>query len=376
MTTDTQGSVDSLELSDEDFMNQPNEAFLEDPQGSEENAEGGKEIADSEAQEQTDATTNKEEVGQPTGDTQKELETSKDGDADESLDTSKKDSPDTKGDTQDTKEFDYESAYKKVMSPFKANGVEMKLDNPEDMIRLAQMGANYQKKMADMKPNLKVIKMLQNNDLLDEAKLHNLIDLANKDPKAIAKLIKESGLDPLDIDTDEAADYKPKNYSIGDKEYALDTVLEDLKDSPTFTKTIDVLTKEWDSKSKEVVSDTPVIISIIDSHMGSGVYDKVNAVMQQEKTLGRLVGVSDLDAYMQITEQLQSTGVLKLVGDKQANPSTVSSETEANKLAEEAQRIKEREAAAPVKHSTMKEKAKTAFLGQSDADFLKQGPPG
>jgi hypothetical protein len=218
--------------------------------------------------------------------------------------------------------------------------------------------------------------MLQNNNLLDEGKLHNLIDLANKDPKAIAKLIKESGLDPLDIDTEGAKDYQPKNHSVGDKEFALDSVLEDLKDSPTFTKTIDVLTKEWDPKSKTAVADTPEIITIIDSHMSNGVYDKVNAVMQQEKALGKLTGVSDLDAYMQITEHLERTGILKMAGSQGVNPSTVSSELEAKKLAEEAQRNKEREAAAPVKHAATKEKAKTAFLNLSDADFLKQGPPG
>ena len=34
-------------------------------------------------------------------------------------------------------------------------------------------------------------------------KICNLIDISKKDPKAIAQLIKESGIDPLDIDTDE-----------------------------------------------------------------------------------------------------------------------------------------------------------------------------
>ncbi len=395
MTTETVESVKhsaSLEISDEEFMKQPSEVFLEDPKGSEENTSDKQQInpadqtaeeiaaaktaANSEAQEQTDATANKEEVGQSDGDTQTKLEPSRDSDAEESLDTSNLNKSDTKGDTPDTKQFDYESAYKKVSEPFKANGVEMRVDNPEDMIKLMQKGAGYQKKMADLQPHLKVIKMLQNNNLLDEGKLHNLIDLANKDPKAIAKLIKESGLDPLDIDTEGAKDYQPKNHSVGDKEFALDSVLEDLKDSPTFTKTIDVLTKEWDPKSKTAVADTPEIITIIDSHMSNGVYDKVNTVMQQEKALGKLTGVSDLDAYMQITEHLERTGILKMAGSQGVNPSTVSSELEAKKLAEEAQRNKEREAAAPVNLAATKEKAKTAFLNLSDADFLKQGPPG
>ena len=194
----------------------------------------------SEAQEQTEDETVKEEVSQPEGDTQREPEPFADSGTTESLDTSKTDSTDTEGDTPETTEFDYESAYKKVSEPFKANGIDMQVKSPEDIVRLMQMGANYQKKMGKLKPNLKIIKMLENNELLDEAKLNNLIDLSKKDPKAIAKLVKESDVDPLEIDKDAPTEYEPTNYSITDKEYNLDRVLDDIKDTETFNKTINV----------------------------------------------------------------------------------------------------------------------------------------
>jgi hypothetical protein len=86
---------------------------------------------DSNAQEQTENTAVEEEVSQPEGDTQTEPETSIDSETTESLDTSKKDSTDTKGDTPETKEFDYESAYKKVSEPFRANGIDIKVDDDD-----------------------------------------------------------------------------------------------------------------------------------------------------------------------------------------------------------------------------------------------------
>ena len=131
-----------------------------------------------------------------------------------------------------------------------------------------------------------------------------LIDLSKKDPKAIAKLIQESDIDPLDIDKDVPTDYQPTDYSVTDKEYNLDAVLDEIKDSETFTKTIDVLTKDWDNKSKSIITDYPEIISVIDSHMNNGVFEKVNAVLQQEKALGKLVGIPDIDAYRQITDAM------------------------------------------------------------------------
>lgn len=385
----------TLNLSDEEFMNQaPPEFVDEEPTDSEkldisESTDSDKEETtdtseseysdkntsdqaeeNSEAQEQPEDGLEEEQVSQPEGDTQTEQEISPDSTDTESLDTSDADKSDTKEDTQDTEKFDYESAFKKVTEPFKANGVDMQVKNPQDIVRLMQMGANYAKKMSQLKPNLKIIKMLENNELLDEAKLHNLIDLSKKDPKAVAKLIKESGIDPLDIDTEKSTDYQATDYSITDKEYNLDQVLESIKDSPTFNKTIDVLTKDWDAASKTTISDNPEVISIIDSHMASGVFDKVNANLQQQKSLGKLSNISDVQAYYQIAESMYNAGQLGEVDS--GDNSTVSSKTEPD-LATAAARKKKKQAVAPVKKTTAKtQKLEEDFLGLSDDEFMKK----
>ena len=323
----------------------------------------------SEAQEQTEDKTVKEEVSQPEGDTQTEPEPFADSGTTESLDTSNADSTDTEGDTPETTEFDYESAYKKVSEPFKANGVDMQVKSPEDIVRLMQMGANYQKKMGKLKPNLKIIKMLENNELLDEAKLNNLIDLSKKDPKAIAKLVKESDVDPLEIDKDAPTEYEPTNYSITDKEYNLDRVLDDIKDTETFNKTINVLTKEWDTESRSAISDQPEIIGIVNAHMANGIYDEVNAVLQQEKALGKLDGIPDVEAYRQVAEYMNKNNMFKQP-EKPVGKSKVSSKTDEKA---EADRDKKRKAAAPVKQTTTKKAAPDDnFLGLSDEDFMKK----
>jgi len=321
----------------------------------------------SEAQEQTEVEATQDKVRQPFGDTQMEPETSIDSKTTESLDTSKKDSTDTDGDTQKTAEFNYESAFKKISAPFKANGVDMQVKDPDDIVRLMQMGANYQKKMGQLKPNLKLIKMLENNELLDEAKLNNLIDLAKKDPTAIAKLVKESTVDPLDIDKDVPTEYQPTNYSVTDTEYELDNVLDDIKDTETFTRTINTLTKEWDVDSRTRISKQPSIISIINEHMANGIFDKVNAVLQQEKTLGKLVGVPDVDAYRQVAEHMNNQGLF----DTPNKTSKVSNKSVPKQA--DVDRDKKRKAAAPVKQtSSNTAPPESEFLGLSDADFMKK----
>jgi len=371
----------SLGLSDAEFLEKdpaellateekPAEQEIESSNQTDEDKVATSEEEVSEAQEQTEDETVKEEVSQPEGDTQKEPEPFADSGTTESLDTSKKDSPDTKGDTPETTEFDYESAYKKVSKPFKANGVDMQVRNPEDIIRLMQMGANYQKKMGKLKPNMKIIKMLENNELLDEAKLNNLIDLSKKDPKAITKLIQESSLDPLEIDKDAPNDYQPNNYSITDKEYELDRVLDEIKTTNTFDKTIDVLTKDWDAESKTTVSDNPEIISVINNHMSNGVFDQVNTIMQREKTLGKLDGIPDVEAYRQIIEHMHKSGLIVDPRDNINPASKVSSKTDEKA---DADRDKKRKAAAPVKQTTtQKGSTDEDFLGLSDEDFMKK----
>jgi len=325
---------------------------------------------ESDAQEQTEVTTEEDKVSQPVEDTQTEPETSTDSDTTESLDTSKKDSTETKEDTPETTEFDYGSAYKKVSSPFKANGTDMQVTDPNDIVRLMQMGANYQKKMSQLKPHLKIVKMLEKNELLDEGKLNNLIDLARKDPKAITKLIQDSNIDPLDIDKDVPSDYQPTNYTLSDKEYNLDAVLDEIKDTETFTKTINVLTKEWDQQSKTVISDNPEIIGIINAHMGNGVFDKVNAVLQQEKTLGKIPGIPDVEAYKQIAEYMYKQGLLTNP-TQEGNPAT--SKVSSNDKKADADRNKKRKAVAPVKQTTTKKASKEEdFLGLSDEEFMKR----
>jgi hypothetical protein len=201
-------------------------------------------------------------------------------------------------------ELDYKAVYEEVFKPFKANGKEMRVDSIEDVRQLMQMGANYNKKMAALKPNLKLVKLLENNNLLSEERLSYLIDLDKKNPDAIKKLIKESGLDPLDVDISQEVSYKPNTYNVNDKEMELDAVLSEIRETDTFNTTIDIIGNKWDDNSKRVLLDNPNVIKIINSHVESGVYATITDEVDRLRTLGRLEGMSDIDAYKAVGDAL------------------------------------------------------------------------
>ena len=204
--------------------------------------------------------------------------------------------------------IDYKAEYEKLMAPFKANGREVAPKSVSDVVSLMQMGANYNKKMEAMKPNLKIIKLLENNGLLNEEKISFLIDLDKKSPEAINKLVNDSGINPLDFDSDKASSYRPQTHRVDDREIDLDTVLDEIQGSAGYSRTLEVLGKEWDAPSKQVIASTPQLVKVINDHIQSGIYDVITTEIERERMFGRLKGLSNIEAYRQVGDALQSRG--------------------------------------------------------------------
>lgn len=268
---------------------------------------------------------------------------------------------------------DYEAAYKQLTAPFKANGREIQVQSVEDAVALMQMGANYNKKMAALKPNLKLMKLLENNGLLNEEKLSFLIDLEKKNPDAISKLIKDSGVDPLDLDAPNVGDYKPTRHTVDDRELELDAVLDEIQETPSYTRTLDVVSNQWDASSKNVIANSPQVLKIINSHVQSGVFDLIVKEVEREKMFGRLSGLSDIEAYRQVGDAIQARGGfdhLATQGQRiQPKPAVVQPKP---KMGDEGKR-REKRLAAGASQPAAPSKGKGEFnpLALSDDEFSK-----
>ena len=220
--------------------------------------------------------------------------------------------PEQKADDTDKKPdesaVDFEAEYKRLLAPFKANGREIAVKGVDDAIALMQMGANYNKKMAALKPNLKLMKLLENNGLLSEDKISFLIDLEKKNPAAINKLVKDSGIDPMDFDAEKASGYKQTAYTVDDREIELDTVLDEIQGTPSYNRTLEIVSTKWDAASKQVIAGSPQLLKVINGHVESGIYDLISKELESERLFGRLNGLSDIEAYRQIGDALHAKG--------------------------------------------------------------------
>lgn len=214
---------------------------------------------------------------------------------------------------------DYEGFYKQVMAPFKANGKTIELRSPAEAIQLMQMGANYTRKMQELAPHRKVLLMLENNGLLDEGKLSFLIDLNQKNPEAIKKLVKDAGVDPMEIDTSAEPAYQPGNHRVTDEEAAFRSTLADLRASASGLETIKTIDGDWDQASKQILWQHPDLLSVIHEQREKGIYGRIKAEVDRRKTLGLVpAGTPFLQAYKTIGDQMEAAGAFNDLADLQA----------------------------------------------------------
>lgn len=271
---------------------------------------------------------------------------------------------------------DYEAAYKQLTAPFKANGKDISVQNVDEAIQLMQMGANYAKKMAALKPNLVLLKMLENNGLLSEEKISYLIDLDKKVPGAVNKLVKESGLDPMDLDAKQADGYTPTARKVDSREVELDEVLDEIQSSPSYQRTLEVVTKQWDADSRKVIADSPQLLKLINTHIEGGFYDLIAAEVERQTLFGKLKGLTSLQAYKQVGDDINARGGFNHLGrqgkTEDAKPGDVIQPKPQTATKEQLIKDKKR-AAAPAKPAPASSAPQEEFnpLAVSDEEFMR-----
>lgn len=378
-----------LEMSDEELMNLDPSTLdqLDQPQPAE--ATGGEAPEVAEAGEAAEEEV-QEEVDTPEGPAASSVEEEQEAEeavVEDSPTTVGKEDKEEEGSPVEEKvatgkEVDYKAEYEKLMKPFKANGRDIQVGSVEDAIALMQMGANYNKKMAALKPNMKLMKMLENHDLLSEEKLNYLIDLSRKDAGAINKLIKESGIDPLSLDTEKAEGYTPKSYKVDEREIELDMVLEQIQHSQAYPKTLEIVSKQWDPASRQVVANSPQLLKIINDHVDRGIYDVISAEVERERIFGRLNGMSDIEAYRQVGDTIQARGGFDLLVQKrteqgQQTPTRPVVVQPKPKTADDSKLREMRKAASTSKPASASASSVSGFnpLALSDEEFSKLVQP-
>lgn len=274
--------------------------------------------------------------------------------------------------------------YAEITKPFKADGKDFQVKTAAEAIRLMQMGANYSRRMQEMKPLKAMHAVLEEHGLNDPAKLAQLIDIQKGDPAAIQKLLKDKGIDPLDIDTSKDPTYTAKPYTANEKSMNFQEAINNTLAQEGGKELIADMHGKWDTQSKDALYESPAIFesllaqkSAVDSNNVSD-YSKINAEVERQRVLGYLTDVPFLQAYTQVSHAMDNVGLLS--SSKKPTPAVPAKapiDTGTRKAAEP-----KTPAPNPNLSSTPPKAAPTAVPNQidystmSDEEFLKLGAPG
>ena len=277
------------------------------------------------------------------------------------------------------------AGYKELMAPFKANGKTVQARTPQEALRLMQMGAGHIKYQNQVRPALARAKTLENNKITD-SDLNFLIELHNKNPDAIKKLVRDSGIDPYDINTDDASkaadkDYRPKDYSASEAQVTLEETLSDMQSSDTGSQLLKHVRETWDDGSRRMVLEDPAILTVLNEQKESGVYDRIVDEIDRRRSLGGLANVSFLNAYHTVGIEMDQAGAFakEPTGETPGQPGAApaptvqKSEVIATKAATPKQPANPDavKAIAPVKTVVSAKPIPDNILDMSDEDFAK-----
>lgn len=258
-----------------------------------------------------DDVTEDDEIDLEQPDEDSDYETSSDDevevDADEESEVEEGEPDEDAGDTEDETE-EAEAEAEKEEQPvqkrkYKANGKEFEFTDDEIFQQFGQVfgqAMDYTRKMQQIKPWRKTI------DAIEEAKLSHddvalAIDVLRGDKDAIAAVLKRTGVDALELDTDNN-NYVPRDYGRNDTELAIKEIVEEISGDEEYAITYDVLERQWDSKSRVAFAENPELIRQLHIDVKSGMFDTIAPIMHKMKVYdgGRN---SDLDYYKMAAQQ-------------------------------------------------------------------------
>ena len=189
----------------------------------------------------------------------------------------------------------------------KANGQDYEFTLDEMKSQFGSIFAkaqDYTKKTQALKEYRKTIDIVQNAGISDND-LNLFADVLKGDKDAIAAVLKRTGVDALDLDT-ENVNYAPKNYGRNDTELAIKDIVDDISADKEYVITHNILEKQWDSKSREKFIEDPNMIKGLHIDVKSGLYDKLNPIMQKLKIYDGATR-SDLDYYFMAHKQFMDS---------------------------------------------------------------------
>ena len=224
------------------------------------------------------------------------------------------------------------------------NGKKMKgLGTVEDMVKARQMSGGLNEKFKAIKDAKPVLAPLKDRGLItDTEKFNLLMQIADGDVEAHKELMRQQGIDPIDIDM-EVSNYEAKNSVTSNEEIMYNDTLDIAKQYGVEDKFNKVVLNDWDSESLNQFFKSPETAATIGTALAeqieNGLYDQVMTEVVNMESLdvnGTFAVKSDIDKYNEASQIVNQRNASKQpVVPKETNEIDTSKVEAAKKKIEE-----------------------------------------
>jgi len=254
---------------------------------------------------------------------------------------------------------------------FRANGKDYEFSSEEIVDQFPKIfgqAMDYTKKMQTIKPWRKTIDAIEGAELNhDDVSL--MIDVLKGDKDAITEVLKRTGTDTLELDTETESKYVAKDYGRDDSALAIKDIVDDISQDVEYATTHNVLSKQWDEGSWNVMAQNPEMIRLLHTDVKSGMYDTLQPIAEKLKVYDG-AKKSDLDYYKEAAQQhfaqtAEQEAYEERMAEKQAKREAA--EAEKARLAEVKAKSQKRTA---TKQASVKRKAAAPTKSAASRDVI------
>ncbi len=365
---------EALGMSDEDFMSANPEDFSDSP-------DNGIRVPgdETETEEQDEDNSGDDVIEEEASDSVNQDEPTDNAEDAGSEETEDEENSETKqpDDDSETDTVNYEAEFQKLFGePIRAGGRETKIRNIEHARNFIEMGIDYSRKMHDMKPHMQALKTLEKEGLLgdgNQEKLNLLLDIQKGNKDALKRFIAESDVDVLDLADEDAIEaarsHVPQNHMVSKQEIELDDALKSISSSESYQQTVDAMTKTFDQKSREIISENPRYIVALNKDMENGIYNDIMDAVQYQRDMNLLPpGMSDVEAYIHTAQDVANQS--KQAPSNQQEP-TNNQQEQPNQQVNKRETKRRKVGMSSNKSSGKRKQPKYDPLSMSDEDFMK-----
>lgn len=254
-----------------------------------------------------DAENEDEEVEEPEEDNDSESEDEPEEDDnpedEESEEQTEEESDDTESTNEEQAAFDFTSIPMDETMPMdiQANGMNVKASMNE-LVAGFQKGMNYTQKMQALSGHSKDMGIMKDNGLSTED-LNLLVEAKNGNKDALAKLMSNAKVDPLDLE-EAKVDYTPQDHGKAPLDFEMEQVKESIVADTEYSGAVQKAVTDMPDDMYEVVSQNAGNLNALYQDVKAGIYQEVMPEVMKLQTLyGKTAPTMEM--YMKVAEARQ-----------------------------------------------------------------------